>query len=80
MVCRQHASAAKVKFTNLTTYSYKYLTNYYYYMITRLMIKVKSSQVIKVWRLWQRLTSRTWAQKMESTTVSRIKIGNKVTE
>ena len=44
------------------------------------MIKVKSLQVVKVWRLWQRLASRTWAQKMESTTVGRIKVGNKVTE
>ena len=44
------------------------------------MIKVKGSQVVKVWRLWQRLTSRTWAQKMESTTVGSIKVGNQVTK
>ena len=42
MVCRQHASAAKVKCTSLTTYSYKYLTNYYY-MIKQLKLKVHKS-------------------------------------
>ena len=34
MVCRQHASAVKVKFTNLTTYSYKYLTIIYSVRLT----------------------------------------------